>query len=349
MPTAAAVTIPQSGIFLGEGCYYDPEQLPNGLIIIVGASGSGKTQTLKAVGWELTQTYPSIRLVVVDFHGDQQLPGETRYALDMESPHGINPLVIDLDTKAGGPDLQAIATTATFKKALTMGTNQEGLFLNVLSACYHQRGIIQEDPSTWRREPPNFDDVRAEIEERVEEGCKESMKLERKFAATFRYGIFSKTQPPLTTKITRFDLSALGKVEGLGAIAADAIAKQLLDSHRIMGEIKGRLPRTYLFIDEAKEVKNSRAVKLIFGDGRKYGLACVLASQRTEEFSAEAIANASTKIVLPVDVTDYKKVASKFRFAESKVASLKPLEALVRMGTQAKQVNIVPFWQRVQG
>ena len=45
----------------------------------------------------------------------------------MESPYGINPLTIDLDTKGGGPNLQAIAVTAVLKKALVMGPNQEGL------------------------------------------------------------------------------------------------------------------------------------------------------------------------------------------------------------------------------
>ncbi|MHC5938148.1 hypothetical protein [Nostoc sp.] len=32
----------------------------------------------------------------------------------MESPFGIKPLVVDLDTKGGGPSLQAIAVSAMY-------------------------------------------------------------------------------------------------------------------------------------------------------------------------------------------------------------------------------------------
>jgi ABC-type proline/glycine betaine transport system ATPase subunit len=34
---------------LGEGYYWNPETLPNSHIVAIGASGSGKTQTLKAI------------------------------------------------------------------------------------------------------------------------------------------------------------------------------------------------------------------------------------------------------------------------------------------------------------
>ncbi len=37
------------GIHLGDGCYWNPSALPNGHIVAIGASGSGKTQTLKAI------------------------------------------------------------------------------------------------------------------------------------------------------------------------------------------------------------------------------------------------------------------------------------------------------------
>lgn len=75
-------------------------------------------------------------------------------------------------------------------------------------------------------------------------------------------------------------MSALGKVPGLSAIAAEALLKQVMDAHRIMGEIEGKIPRTYTFIDEVKELKSSRTLNIVFGDGRKYGLCAGVASQR---------------------------------------------------------------------
>jgi Cdc6-like AAA superfamily ATPase len=63
------------GIYLGDNCYWNPQALPNGHIVAIGASGSGKTQTLKAITHELRQTYPNIQVIVIDFHGDQQIDG----------------------------------------------------------------------------------------------------------------------------------------------------------------------------------------------------------------------------------------------------------------------------------
>lgn len=336
------------GVLLGENVYWNPTKLPNGHIAIIGASGSGKTQTLKAIAYELTRFISSVRIITIDFHGDQELPGEVCYPLNMESPYGINPLVIDLDTKGGGPSLQAIAVSAILKKALTMGVNQEGLVIDILTTCYKQRGIIQDNPATWTREPPTFADVREEIDSRIESGCKESQKLALKLAAMFEYGIFTKPQPPLDAgQIIRFDLSALGKVPGLGAIAAEALIKQVMDSHRILGEIEGKIPRSYIFIDESKEVKTSRSLNIVLGDGRKYGLCAGVASQRDAEISEEVIANTATKIVLAVDQTEVKRVSKRFRFAEGLVSQLQPLEALVRMGSVGERCKIKPFYERI--
>lgn len=186
---------------------------------MIGASGSGKSQTLKAIAWELPKQFTEVKIIIVDFHGDLELPNETCYPLDMESPYGINPLVVDLDTKGGGPNLQAIAVAAVLKKALILGANQEGLVISILNSCYQNKSIVQDDFNTWTLTPPTFADVRREIESRVEDGCKESVKLQLKLAATFQYGIFDKPQPALDAQIIRFDLSALGKVPGLSAIA----------------------------------------------------------------------------------------------------------------------------------
>ena len=54
-PTKNTQLPEDAGIHLGEGYYWNPEALPNGHIVAIGASGSGKTQTLKAIAIEQQQ------------------------------------------------------------------------------------------------------------------------------------------------------------------------------------------------------------------------------------------------------------------------------------------------------
>jgi hypothetical protein len=337
-----------SGILLGDKCYWNPANLRNGHAVVLGTSGSGKTQILKSMAYELPSLFPEIKIVLIDLHGDLGLPNEVCYRLDAESPHGLNPLVLDLDPRGGGSDLQAIAVSSILRKSLKMGDNQQGLLLNCFISCYEIRGIFQKKQSTWTNQPPTFADLEAELESRVEDGCKDSEKLLLKMAATFKYGIFSKPQPSLNFPLIRFDLSALAKVPGLSAIAAETLLKQLLDSYKLQGEIKDKTPRCYVILDECKEVKSSETLARISAEARKFGLGAVVASQRDAHISGEVLANSSLKLVLAVDETEIASVKKRFRFSETMIASLQPLEALVRMDGDGMKTKILPYYLRVQ-
>jgi type IV secretory pathway VirB4 component len=345
-PTKGSETVPkdknESGIHLGNQLYWEPSKTPNPHMVILGTSGSGKTQTLKAIAWEMLHKLPS-RSIVLDFHGDQQLPGEACYPLHMASPHGINPLIINPDPAGGGPKLQAIAVAANLRRSLLLGVNQEGLLIMMLEDLYRKFGISQEDRSSWKKRLPNLAHLQNDIDSRVQEGCKEAPKLQIKLAATFQYGVFSRPQLNLNEgKHVRIDLSKLPPE--LGAIAAEAILKQIMDAHRLAGEKPE--PQTFVFVDEAKELKGSATLDRITADGRKYGLGVVLASQRETHLSGDILANTGTKIVLPVDVADVRKVASRFRFDAGRVANLGTFQALVRIGNRAESCTIEPFYVR---
>jgi type IV secretory pathway VirB4 component len=329
------------GILLGIDAHWWPDKLSNGHVAVIGASGSGKTQTLKAIAYELTKQV-DLRLVVIDFHGDQQLAGEVVYPLHMQSQCGINPLVLNLDPEGGGPKIQAISVAANLRKNLQIGPNQEGLIIQVLGEVYERFGI-NHNPVTWRQELPTFENFQKALEQRQQGGCKESEKLLLKLAATFAYGVFNREAVDLSPALVRLDLSKLPTT--VGAIAAEALSKQLMDSHRLLGE--AAVPRTYLFIDEAKELSKSPALDRVVCDGRKYGLNLVLASQSERHLSADVLSNTATKIVLPVDQVEVEKVAKKFRFSAEKVAKLQPLQALCRFGTEARLTNIIPYYGRV--
>lgn len=336
----------EKGVILGQDVRWNPEVLANAHICIIGGSGSGKTQTLKAIAYGMGETYPQTQRLIIDFHGDQELPGECCYDFHQASPHGINPLIVDLDPAGGGPALQAIQVVSSIKKSLRLGPNQEGLLLELVTGCYSARGIVQFDKASWRYEPPTFADLESRLEELAGEEDKDCKKLLLKMRATFTYGIFNRVQPKFTEPLIRINLSKLPPE--LQSVASESLLTQIMNNHRLSGEIEGKIPKTYVFVDEVKELKGSAILDRIFADARKYGLGLGIGSQTERHISLDLIGNSSTKIVLPVDQTEVKKVSNKFRFGESVLAGLVPLTALVRMGTKPYLVPILPFYKRVQ-
>jgi DNA polymerase III delta prime subunit len=329
-------------VFLGESVYWDLERVSNPHIVIIGTSGSGKTQTIKAIASELFNNFAA-QVIILDFHGDQRLPNELHVPLNMASPHGINPLMVNLDPEGGGPKLQSIAVASNLRRSLTLGVNQEGLIIQILDDLYRDFGIVQANHKSWNKAAPHFGDLERSIRERADGGCGDSAKLLVKLAALFQYTVFSKPQLKLEGhKLVRIDLSKLPPE--LGSIASEALLKQAMDRHRLAGE-SGEL-RTYILIDEAKELKGSKAMDRITADGRKYGLGIGVASQREAHLSKDLLANSATKIVLPVDASDIQAVARRFRFDRGRVASLDKFQALVRFGNEAVVCKIKPYFER---
>ena len=332
-------------VLLGDDIFWDLGKVPNPHMVILGTSGSGKTQTLKAIVSELFRSAPS-QSIVLDFHGDQKLPGEIYYPLNMSSIHGINPLRVNLDPEGGGPKLQAIAVASSLRRSLQLGVNQEGLLILTLEDVYGSKGITQGNYQSWTNQPPHFGDLQDAIDTRAAGGCADSAKLQIKMAATFQYGVFNKPQIDLSSgKLIRIDLSKVPPE--LGSIASEALLKQLMDSHRLAGEAPEI--KTFVFIDEAKELKGSKLLDRITADGRKYGFGVVLASQRESHLSADVLANSATKIVLAVDAADVRRVANRFRFDAGRVSSLQAFQALVRMGQEAMTCRIQPYYLRGDG
>ena len=56
-----------------------------------------------------------------------------------------------------------------------------------------------------------------------------------------------------------------------------------MNQHRLLGEAKEKLPLTYLFIDEAKELKKSPACDRIIADGQeiRFGISTGFSIRKT--------------------------------------------------------------------
>jgi len=331
------------GVHVGTGCYWHPLKASNPHAAIVGTSGSGKTQTLKALMFELVKT-PGYRVLALDVHGDLDIPGERLIPLHMSSTYGVNPLAISQDPEGGGPGIQSIVVAESLKRSLQMGPNQVGYIIQLIKDCYLERGLMQTNITTWSNEPPDFSDLEEKLTQLAEDGDKEANRILLKLSATFQFGIFSRPQPDWVEEpLTRVDLSKLPSE--LASIAIESLTQQLFNRYRLAGE--GNSPMTFIVIDECKLMYKSRSLDRILTEGRKFSIGALVASQSERHMSQDLLGNAAFKLVLPVDQMEVKKVAQRFRFDEKRIAALNPLQALVRVGKDAYMTNVIPFWQRV--
>jgi len=332
---------------------WQPLALPNPHLLAVGGSGSGKSQTIKAIAHDLRK---ATAVVVLDIHGDLTIDGATTHELHFESKYGINPLVLSLDPKGGGPVAQKeIVRTRLQRTFAPMGSVQLGVLDDLLDRCYRGCGITQEDQESWRREPPTFADLEELLEEEIarKKNPERLQALKTKISPVFDCRIFSKPALPIAARgITRIDLSRLGLE--IQFLASDVLLRYLFREAMLAGEAaEGEL--RYLFvIDEAKLLvargKDDPLgiINRLASEARKYGVGLLLASQDLDHFSRDILGNVATKLVLMHSETAIRATAGKLLLEKEQLQALRePFVGLVKFGGSGwKRVRVEPYFAR---
>jgi len=330
-----------------------PLALPNPHLLIVGGSGSGKSQTIKAIAHDLRK---ATAIVVLDVHGDLALDGATTHELHFESCYGINPLVLSLDPKGGGPVAQKeIVRTRLQRTFAPMGSVQLGVLDDLLDRCYRGCGITQDDQESWRREPPTFADLEGLLDEEIarKKNSERLQALKTKISPVFDCKVFSKPALPINAKgITRIDMSRLGL--DIQFLASDVLLRQLFREAMLAGEAAEGDLRYLFVIDEAKLLVSRGKddplgiINRLATEARKYGVGLLLASQDLEHFSRDILNNVATKLVLMHSETAIRATASKLLLEKEQLQALKePFVGLAKFGGSGwKRVKVQPYFAR---
>jgi hypothetical protein len=312
---------------------WQPGRQSNGFFLILGASGSGKTETLKVLGSSIAEA--GIPVLVFDFHGDVVLPGVKSVLLSSgsASTFGLNPMELDVHSaeESGLYDQRASLRGMIQRAVPALGHRQASILRDAFDEAYRRAGILDADPSTWNARAPTFGSIQGILEEwsGADERKAQRTAIEGCLAAVqelFGHPIFARDEHVSIERIlsepVRLDLSKLP--DQIRFVATETLLKKLFRTLRLRGPIpvqpvddRQRF-RLFVVIDEAKILSlgggdRDRADNILnelITEARKFGLGMIIASQMSEHFSEEVRANAATWLVLkPMDIREAKKNA----------------------------------------
>ncbi len=339
---------PESGGIIN----WDPVKLMNGIMTITGGSGSGKTETLKALANNLISN--NIPCIVFDIHGDIETNTPT-ISLDYQGHYSINPLELTSKSKEDGgplPHINRILNQFSYALKNGFSPSQNSWVRNLLKFSYYDHGIIQEDPSSWERQPPDFkyllNLIQKPDEKILTSENQEFIRLLDLFKPTTRLAVENRLAPILEhpafsgdnpipideiiTKSSRILLKPLNTID-MQFIAADTIMRQIFAFLQSMGHIsdKGNKFRSFILIDEVKILTGFKGkmndpyhiLNRLATEARKFGLGLILASQIFSHFGRDIRSNSATKIILrTMDLDETKRCAKELKIDMKKLSSI---------------------------
>ena len=295
-----------------------PKRLTNQHILIVGKSGSGKTQTTMTIVRELWRH--SIASLILDFHGEycDQESGMFRASvqadvLDAAQGLPINPLTIPLDPLTDQPsDYRNVVyqVTESLSDIFGLGNIQKRLLKRTFEETYRVAGFTRK-ATTWTKPAPSFEQAWETLQEiaRQEKGSARNLvaRVEPLFEADiFQNPLSSQTFSDWLKKVTVIRLSSLANKE-LRTAVSRFILQKIYESMLALGPSTRQ--RLFCVIDEAHKLAHDPTVTDLIKEARKYGIGLILSSQETRDFDESLFANTGTLIALQLEIEDAKVMA----------------------------------------
>lgn len=317
----------------GDPVQWLPGDESNGFFLVLGSSGSGKTEALKAIGHGIADM--AFPVLVLDFHGDFEFPGLNTVLLSSaaNSYAGINPMELEWegDELVGFYDQLVSLVDMIVRAAPRLSPKQVSVLMDAFREAYRQAGYSEDHPQTWRYPAPTFSDVLRIIEDWIRDprkkelrqslpGCRDAIRRE------FNHPIFSRrsmiSTDQLLTGNIRVKLNQMA--DSVRYIAAETILRKVYRALRQKGHLPSNAQddtqrfRLFVLIDEAKILSTGRndvdapdhILNILLTEGRKYGVGAVLASQTSDHFGGDVKSSASAWLIMkPMDVEEAKRNA----------------------------------------
>jgi len=332
----------------GEKVFWNPEEMNNGHMLILGGSGAGKTETLKVLTFELSKKgYP---VILIDFHGEMHSGIDPSKIQTYEIKEGENWYFNPFELDPMFENITPLRSSSDFVHSMvvnfsSLGSVQKSRIKSSIRESFEKLGL-SSDPSTWNKEI-DITHIRENIV---------NSNLYPYFQDIFDYNLFdgNKKIPiqDLFSGISHFNLKFLP--ESLRSLYADLLLRKIFYNLSALQETSGeRKIRLYIVVDEAKllvsERKGSKAVINKFAtEIRKFGGGLILASQTIDHFNDEILANVSVKFCMKAEnKKEAKKNNSYFNVDTDLLLNLDKGQGILSGINETNQiVQIVQIWKR---
>jgi len=304
------VTIPL-GEASGMPVEWTPSITGSPHLFIVGIPGQGKSWTITRILGELgKQHVPSL---VLDFHGQfadpQSLFLSILHPTVIDAAQGLpfSPFECTQGNGVGGWKATSYALAEIFANVTGMGFMQRDIIYTAIQDAYRGRGFGDED--TIDQEYPTTEEVLRRI--RQEEQARHVSNVSARCRPLLQMDLFRPVQhaPDLLSTIRSglvIDLHNL-YAEELQLAAGAFVLRKLYQDMFSWGNAE-RL-RLVVVLDEAHRLARDVTLPKIMKEGRKFGIAVVVASQGIGDFHQDILGNAGTKVIFRVNYPDSKKVS----------------------------------------
>lgn len=302
-----------------------PRRLTNQHLLVVGKSGSGKSETTKALIWELDRR--GVASIILDYQGEYAF-GDFADAVepqlfDVMDGLPVNPFELPYDpiAKRKRPPIEMIFRLADTLNTVFSGSGdiQLGILREAIEACYVQAGFDFHDASTWDNEPPSLDMLEAVLNHMAEDHGAQVRNLQIRLQPLFKSGIFKQQNAGFSFDQLFQRTSVILMTSGIKdlMLAASRFVLEKVYTTMLMQGVTKQL-RVMVVIDEAHKLCGDETIISLVKEARKYGLGLILSSQETRDFQGSVFANTGTLVALGLEDADATVMAKHLGLTDKK-------------------------------
>ncbi|AAK40724.1 ATP-binding protein [Saccharolobus solfataricus] len=247
-------------------------------IVILGTSGSGKSSLAKSIIGKFTDA----SFLVFDLHGEYEIEKAERIDI---SKNSLNPLSLN----GASPRQRALEVAYMLRSIFKLGNLQTIDIFNIIMDTYAEKGIDENDESSWNLTPPTFRDVLLMIERR-KKLVDNSQDLSR-LSSIEPYIQFLANQILSGNSLNMKKIFESNIILDFSKVTTDELKYVLIET--ILRDFRNYIYRRgisglwkFLVIDEAPFILSKETgleiVERLFAEVRKFGVGMILISQLTE-------------------------------------------------------------------